>query len=454
MSVLDYAGALCVLLLWGGPGFFAGPHVRSSEDFLTGGGRTGLFVLVGMTLGTMVGGSSTVGTAQMAFHHGLSAWWFTLGGGLGCLAMALFFAGPLRRSGCTTLMELIRREYGSRAGMAASILCSVGMFINIISQLLAAAAILGVLFPALPLWASLMIIIGCMMVYVGIGGMMGAGIIGVIKVLLLTLTTAACCIAAFSRVSPEIFFARLDPVRYFRLFGRGILVDGGNGLSLVLGILTTQCYMQVVLSGKSEKTSIRALLISAVFMPLVGLGSIVVGEFMYLQDPSGAASQAFAQFVLGYLPAGLGGVVLSTLLIALIGTGSGLALGVATVVDRDIFSRLRHRESPLSDTWRTRLCLTGILLIALAICLGSLGDMILDFAFMSMGLRGAVVMLPLCGALFLPGRLDRRWVMAGIILGPCLVLIFGLFPIGNVNSLFLGILGAFLCCLMGWKRKK
>ncbi len=452
MNILDYAGALCVLLLMLGAGVYSGSHVRSSEDFLTGGGRTGLLVLIGMTLGTMVGGSSTVGTAQMAFHHGLSAWWFTLGGGLGCLAMALFFAGPLRRSGCTTFMELIRREYGSRAGMAASVLCSVGMFINIISQLLAAAAILEVLFPGLPLWASLLIIVGCMLVYVGIGGMMGAGIIGVIKVLLLSLTTAACCIAVFSHLSVQDFLTRLEPAQYFRIFGRGILVDGGNGLSLVLGILTTQCYMQVVLSGKSEKTSIQALLISAVFMPLVGLGSIVVGEFMYLQDPSGAASQAFAQFVLTYLPAGLSGVVLATLLIALIGTGSGLALGVATVVERDILNRLRRRKSALSDTWRTRLCLTGILLIALAICLGSLGDMILDFAFMSMGLRGAVVMLPLCGALFLPNRLDRRWVLAGIILGPCLVLIFGLFPVGNINSLFLGLLGSAICCLLGWKR--
>ena len=46
-------------------------------------------VVAGAIMGTLVGGSSTVGTAQLAYEYGMSAWWFTLGAGIACLILAL-----------------------------------------------------------------------------------------------------------------------------------------------------------------------------------------------------------------------------------------------------------------------------------------------------------------------------------------------------------------------------
>ena len=62
--------------------------------------RNGMPVVAGIIMGTLVGGSSTVGTAQLAYHFGMSAWWFTLGGSIACLILALVYADPLRRSCC------------------------------------------------------------------------------------------------------------------------------------------------------------------------------------------------------------------------------------------------------------------------------------------------------------------------------------------------------------------
>ena len=39
----------------------------------------GTAIVAGIIMGTLVGGSATVGTAQLAYHYGMSAWWFTLG---------------------------------------------------------------------------------------------------------------------------------------------------------------------------------------------------------------------------------------------------------------------------------------------------------------------------------------------------------------------------------------
>ena len=61
-------------------GVYSGRRVKTAEDFTVSGKRAGGLMVAGTILGTMIGGASTIGTAQMAFAGGLSAWWFTLGG--------------------------------------------------------------------------------------------------------------------------------------------------------------------------------------------------------------------------------------------------------------------------------------------------------------------------------------------------------------------------------------
>ena len=62
--------------------------------------RNGMGVVAGVITGTLVGGSSTVGTAQLAYHYGLSAWWFTLGGGIACLMLSALLTA---RNDCRNL---------------------------------------------------------------------------------------------------------------------------------------------------------------------------------------------------------------------------------------------------------------------------------------------------------------------------------------------------------------
>lgn len=148
------------------------------------GQKNGSVVVAGIIMGTLVGGSSTVGTAQLAYTYGMSAWWFTLGGGISCLVLALGFVGPLRHNGGHTLVGMVNNEFGGAAGMSASILSAIGTFINILSQMLAASAVLAVLFPKLGLVPELIITTVFMILYVVIGGTKGAGMVGILKLAL------------------------------------------------------------------------------------------------------------------------------------------------------------------------------------------------------------------------------------------------------------------------------
>jgi SSS family solute:Na+ symporter len=78
--------------------FVSGLQVRSTREFTVAGRRASWPVVSGIIVGALVGGSSTVGTAQAAFVYGLPAWWFTLGAGIGCLILGSLFLKPMRRT--------------------------------------------------------------------------------------------------------------------------------------------------------------------------------------------------------------------------------------------------------------------------------------------------------------------------------------------------------------------
>ena len=89
ISFYHILGLVLSILLIEVVGIMSVRRVKNENDFNTGGGKAGTWVVAGTIIGTLVGGQSTVGTAQLAFSFGISAWWFTMGMALGCVALAI-----------------------------------------------------------------------------------------------------------------------------------------------------------------------------------------------------------------------------------------------------------------------------------------------------------------------------------------------------------------------------
>ena len=419
----------------------------------------GTAIVAGIIMGTLVGGSATVGTAQLAYNYGMSAWWFTLGGGLACLVLALGFIGPWRRSGSQTLIGILAKEFGPGAGLAASLLSSVGTFINVISQLIAGTAVIAVAAPSLGLVPALLITAAFMALYVVFGGTHGAGVVGILKLGLLYLSMIGCGVMVLVLSGGVSGFLQtvngidnLAGIRFSSLFARGIGKDGGAALSLILGVLTTQTYAQAVLSAKSDAAARRGTLISAVLIPPIGMGGILVGLFMRAHHPGIAAKTALTAFATGYLPPVLSGILLGTLFIAVVGTGAGLVMGISTIIRRDILARFFDKAAEdKAGSLMGKGIIVLTLLLGVILSSGSLGDTILNFAFMSMGLRGAVVFVPMLCALWAPGKVNRKCAMGAIIAGPVVVLLCGtLFTLpGGIDPLFAGVTAALIFCAAG-----
>ncbi len=449
ISWIHLLGVVATVALLLAISWWSGRRVKDARTFISG-GNSGSWMVCGALLGTLAGGQSTIGTAQLAFCYGLSAWWFTIGAGLGALVLGLFYAGPLRRSGCSTLLEVVSREYGRKAETVGSILFLIGIFISIMSQVLSSSAMIGSLFGIPTLWASILGAV-LIMLMVLFGGIRSAGVGGIVKLVLLYLCSLVAGIVVWHIAggltglrdgvdavyqSPSLAqFNGLTDVesihhRYGSPFARGVFKDLGGCLSLILGVVCTQSYAQCIWSAATTPKARRGALLCSLFMPIIGAACTLVGIYMRghyvtadelkaLQAagealPAGLgvienSSQAFPAFILKHLPAWLGGLMLGTMLINILGCGSGLSLGAATILVRDVYGNVKRRmgltASPLSQLSQTRLSIVGILVAAVIATSLFHSTFINDLGFLSLGLRAVAILFPLCFALWWPGRI-------------------------------------------------
>ena len=150
-------------------------------------------------------------------------------------------------------------------------------------------------------------------------------------------------------------------------------------------------------------------------------------------------AQALPAFVLMHLPPWCGGVVLATLLLVSIGTGAGLTLGISTTLSRDIFLRLRPGAGEKQRLFLLRALIVIIVLFALAaVYLAGSDVLLLQLSYLSLGLRGASICIPLLAAIFLKNRISPQAVGLALLLAPVSVIVGSLVKL-PVNSLYLGL---------------
>lgn len=157
---------------------------------------------------------------------------------------------------------------------------------------------------------------------------------------------------------------------------------------------------------------------------------------------------ALTTFVIQHLSPLFGGVALGALFIASVGTGAGISLGVSTVLAHDLVCRYTKRfDTPKGEARLLRILIVVLLAIAAAGSIGVQNLQILDFTFLSMGLRASVVFVPLLCALWLKGRIPVPYIVASVLLGISTV-VLGL--ILHFDSMFIAVAICVLTAALGY----
>ena len=442
-----------VLVVFFISGLFSSRGVSSSTDYAVANRKAGVRGVSGVILGSLVGGAATVGTVQMAYQWGLSALWFTLGSGAACLLMGLWFVTPLRSVELITLPQYLGRHFGKRTALLVAVSTASGSFLSVIAQFLSGVALMRSVFPVSTGVAALLT--GALILaFVFGGGIKSFSRLGEAKIIFLYMVMLLCAgVVLVQGWTPGAIIEALPSEPFFNILSRGAGKDLGSFASLLCGVLCGQIYIQAVYTASSNATAKKGCLWAAFIIPPMGFLGTWIGLSMRASGVAVEASQALPFFIQTSFHPVLGGLLWSGIMITVLGTAVGVSLGVATNLTRDIF--LKMKVAAHFDDVRILLASRVIVLAVVAaagtVACASRNSMILQWAYLGMGVKASGIFCLMLAAVLRPGRLSPAWSFAAGI-GGLLGVAGGAVVGGGLDPLFPGLALSGLVVLIGLSR--
>lgn len=411
-----------------GSGFYVSRSVRSSAGYSVAGRSAGASLVAGSIAGTVVGGGATVGTAQLAYSFGLSAWWFTLGSGIAFILMGIFYAKRLRNTALETIPQYLELYYGKKAEMLSSIISSIGILL------------------------SALLLMALVIAYTFFGGMKSAAVSGILKMVIIWISLFISGAIAFLLLQENNTLSSF-PASHFDLMGQGTDSAMAHLFSVIVGVLCTQTYIQCIFSAGTPLKAASGCFIAALIVIPIGLPSVAVGMYMHAAEPGTLPILVLPTFLVNHVPVLIGGLAMSGIILSLLGSIGGLSLGIGTMISHDILSPLLKITDDKKFLRLTKLTVLAVMILASLIAIMNRGTEILFWNYLSMGLRGGGIFLPLTLAVFWPGHLNADWAvfsMAGSTIAAITAALVKL----PFDPLFIGLAVIFLFILPGLRLKK
>ena len=453
-SILYWAGFLLVVVSVVVLGVFAAKKVQNAEDFALAGRSSGVLMVMGTAVGTAVGASSTIGTAQLAFTIGINAWMFCLGAGIAFIIMGIIYVKPLYLSKISTISDFMSLKYNEKTGFVASLFSVIGIFFS-------AAASSLVLIPMMAANFSVDMTVGALMtlfliiMYVFFGGTWATGLMGIFKACILFLVLFVSLLVSLKLsggFAPIINNFSFNP--WFNIFPKGIFIDIAAGLSTAIGVMSTQSYVQAMCSAKSEKAARNGMFLAGTFAILSAVPAIWIGLFMKVNHPDVLPIKALTYFITNYLPDWFAGISMGILVIAAVGSAAGLILGMGTIVSTNIITLVVPDFCKKNMLLVTRITIFLITCFVLVFTYINNDALVLDWTILSMCLRGSGIFIPLILAVYKPGKFAAEYAMYAIIAGSLSALSARVFISHLISPLYPGMLVSAIFMCLGYYSKK
>ncbi len=165
------AGILLVTVATFSIGFRSSRTAHTTQDFLVARRTVRSRRNAAAVSGEYLSAASFLGVAGLVLKDGADALWYPVGFTAGYLALMLFVAAPLRRSGAYTLPDFCEARLGSRVlrGLAAAFVVFIGI-LYVVPQLQAAGLSIANILPV-PTWAGALLVTVVVIANVFGGGM-------------------------------------------------------------------------------------------------------------------------------------------------------------------------------------------------------------------------------------------------------------------------------------------
>lgn len=448
LDTMQLVGIFLTIVMFSTIGLWSGKLIKTKSDYYVGGQRFGTLSIAGTAAGLYIGGGAVIGAAQLAFNHGFSGMYFSIGCLIALTASGLVFSKAIRHSGLQTVQEMVNTEFGKKAALLATVLGLLAFYINCITQFFSGISLITSLFPVSAFTASMATAI-LILLCVYMGGFLGMSLINVVKSVILMGTIVASAVYILYATDGLRLMVDAVPATHFSLFPRGMGTDLNNCASAALGIIATQTTIQVIFSAKDDRSCRNGMVIGGGLLIIVGACCVLIGMYMRMIAPETDSLQAFPQFILMHTNGFVSGAILATTLIAVATAGVSQVLAIASILLNNVYSPMRPNATTKQQLRFSRNVILAVPFITVAIINSGIDNKVLDYNFLSMGLRCAVLLLPMCAALFFPGKVSSRFAMASIVLGPTALLLSKYVIDIPIEPLFFGLIVTIIVMLLG-----
>lgn len=341
-------GVYVLFLIW--LGWFVSRNQKTGEDFLLSGRGLSLFLMLGSTVATMVGTGSSMGAVGFAYSNGWAGALYGIGGAVGILLLALWFA-PIRNLNFMTMSE----ELSYYVGANKLIKNVVGVLIFIASIGWLGAHILGggmylAWIAGIDLATAKIIIAAAFTIYVVIGGYTAVVWTDTIQAIILFagfIIMAAMSINyiggidnLYSAMSPEV-------VSFLAIDKLGIIPAISLAMVVGVGVLATPSFRQRIYSSKNVSTVRRSFVISGLLYLLFSIIPAIIGMAAHAINPAlDNPNYSFPYVAATVLPVGIGMIVLIAGLSATMSSASSDAIAGVSILMRDIYIMCIGRVPP------------------------------------------------------------------------------------------------------------
>lgn len=402
-------------------GIYAQKKSTSAASFH--GAELGVLMCVAAGTGEWLGGTSTTGVSEYGFLYGISGAWYTIANAIGVIVLALFFAKLYRSLETVTVPGIIEKFIGVDARIVASILLTFVMIAVGTAQIIAAGT-LGVTVLGLSYNTSVIIMGIGFIIYTLAGGMTAVGYTNMLHLVamyggvILAIVFVGLKIGGLSVLSSS-----LPAEPYFTMTGIGMPKVSSWVIASILGACTAQAGIQPILAAKNVNVAKKAATITAFVVAPFGILTALLGMAAKVCYPDLTNAKLALPTLLMDLHPVVGGIVLASILAAILSTVSPIILASGTMITKDIYQRkLKPEATDAEVLYVSRLTtgIAGVVCIFLSIFLyGS--TRILDMVYFAYTIRGSMFVVLLFGIYW------RRTSKKGAIYAMIITGIIGLF---------------------------
>ncbi len=369
----------------------------------------GVLMCVCAAAGEWLGGSSTTGVSEYGFDFGISGSWYTIANGIGIIFLALCFAKLYRSMETVTVPGIIGKFLGVKARTVSSVFLTFVVMAVGISQMIAAGS-LGMSLMGLDFNLSVVLFAVVFIAYTLAGGMKAVAYTNVLHLVAMYGGVILAIVLALSEVGGLQAVRETLPESYFSMTAIG----GGKMSSWVvaslLGACTAQAGIQPILAAKDGRVAKRASVITAFVAAPFGLLTALLGMIAKTMSINGVLLDTGGKLVTSgklALPTLMmklspvaGGIVLASILAAILSTVSPIILSSGTMLTKDIYQgvlRPQADDRQLVRVSRLTTAAAGVLCAGAAMLLNRFQIRVLDIVYFAYSMRGALFVIVLLG---------------------------------------------------------